>query len=118
MKVFKIDVVQKKVLAIDIEKGLQSIYNELQCRAVECIYPTSGIAIYVDEEGLFLDPPLGAFSFMGYGQVISGHGIVVGTDDSGDDITPPITLERLTSCVRFEDSYYLPEPGIAFIPLD
>ena len=114
MKAFKIDVVTKEIIEIDCPKGIQSIYEVLQCDTFACVFPAlmpDGFTLYVDDEGLYRKPPLGAFSIKGFAQVLSGHGFVVGTDEEGESADAPITLEELKAKVRFEDTHYLPELG-------
>lgn len=118
MKVIKIDVVKKEIYEIDFTPGLPSIYKELDCETFDVVYPStlSGKdCVYVDDEGLFRDPPLGAFYIRGNEQVLSGHGLVVGTGSAGETVSPKTSLDKIKELVRFEDPHYLPEPGFTII---
>jgi hypothetical protein len=117
MKAYKIDVISKEVREIELQPGIKAIYKELDCDTFTVV-SIGKIDIYVDDEGLCRDEPLGAFSIRGYHQVLSGHGLVVSTDDEGDSIGPVTPIEIVRENVRFEDTYYLPEPSMTFIPLD
>jgi len=118
MKVIKIDVVNKEIKQIDLKKGLEPIYKELECEIFQCFYPyglKGRDCIYIDDEGALKDKPLGAFSIRGYPGVISGHGLVIGADKEGNSISAKTSLEHIKSIVRFEDTYYISEPKIHII---
>lgn len=118
MKAIKIDVIAKEVKEIELEPGIKNIYRELDCDLFTVIYPMGlleGDCIYIDDEGLLRQPPLGAFYIKGFPQVLSGHGLVIGTDDEGDSISASTPLQQIKALVRFEDPHYLPEPFINII---
>ena len=118
MKAIKIDVVNQTITEIELAPGIDAIYQELDCNLFTCISPIGfppGDAIYIDDEGLLRDPVIGAFSVRGYPQVLSGHGLIIGTDSEGESISCKCILESIKKAIRFEDPHYLPEPGFKII---
>ena len=114
MNVIKIDVVKKEIYEIEMTTDFKEIYKHLDCDLFTCISSKTiapGDTIYIDDEGLLREDPIGAFSIRGVSQVLSGHGLIIGSDDQGDSISCITPLDVIKQLVRFEDLYYLPKPG-------
>lgn len=119
VKAIFIDVINKTITDIEIEKGIEAVFEKLDCTAFDAICPKgapAGLTVYIDDEGLLREPPLGAFYVRGFEQVLSGHGLIVGTDDEGETVDAPCTSAQMKVNIRFEDTHYLPEPGFIFLP--
>lgn len=120
VKAVFIDVVSKTITDIEISTSIADIYDRLDCTTFDMICPKNaprGLTIYIDDAGLLRDVPLGAFSVRGFDQVLSGHGLVVGTDDEGNTSDCPQTAAQIAINVRFEDTHYLPLPGFLVTPV-
>ncbi len=119
ISVVKIDVVRRKLVQIKIDQSLPSIYEALECRSFDVIRPRlhNLDTIYIDDEGLLVEEPIGAFSVKGYHGVFSGHGLVIGLDEEGTSANFETPLSYLEQIIRFEDTHYLPEPSFNFIGL-
>ena len=129
IKAIKIDVVKKEVYEVELPESIDSlkpIYDLLECSMVEVVHVDGfpdGNIIYIDEEGLLRDEPLGAFKIPGFNQVLSGHGLIVGTrytEDGNVDasVDPRITVANVLANITFVDVDKLPEPGFIFTSLD
>ena len=91
MKGIFIDVTKRQVTEVEIEKGLQPIYNLLGIDTFECVYIDDKETIYVDEEGLFKEDKEWFF-FDGTHQPLRGNGLILSTDDEGESISTNLTL--------------------------
>ena len=119
MKAIKIDVVTQIISEIDISKGLQAIYRHLKCELFTCIGLPEKDALYIDDEGLFVEEPLGAFMIMGIAHPLSGNGLIIGCDDEGESTDCKITIEQAKQMVTFVDVKMLKGVPLEskFIPL-
>ena len=85
MRAIKIDPVAKTITEIELAQNpnetLQELYNLIGCDLVELVQLDRGIIMAVDEEGK-LKEIKGGFTFLGWGTVIAGTGIVLGGNSS------------------------------------
>ena len=85
MRAIKIDPVAKTIteieLAQDPNKNLKELYKLIGCDLVELVQLTDEIILVVDEEGKHKEIK-GGFTFLGWGTVIAGTGIVLGGNSS------------------------------------
>jgi len=104
MQAYLIDPVAKEIRPVDFDGDYKSICRLIDCRTftVVEIEGTGDPAdiVFVDDEGLLNDPH---FFFMldSYPQPLAGFGLVLGTDDDGESVSPRITLEELTRRVSY-----------------
>lgn len=102
----KIDVVNQEVYPVTVQVGnLDDIYNHLACDLFTCpmTFPNTDV-LYVDDEGLFVDPSalLGAFYIDGFpSQPLFGHGLIMGTDDEGETDEVMSSVEEIKKKVTF-----------------
>ena len=64
-----------------LNETLQELYDLIGCDLVELVQLDRGIIMAVDEEGK-LKEIKGGFTFLGWGEVIAGTGIVLGGNSS------------------------------------
>jgi hypothetical protein len=119
MRAIKIDVVNKDVYYVHINRDkrgsrLPDIYKHLDCSTIDSVNLAPGLDMYVDDEGLLRDEPIGAFKISGSDYVFSGHGLMVGHID-GETVEPPILLHNAKKAIIFCDISDLPEPSITVI---
>ena len=85
MRAVKIDPVSRTVTEIDLKKSpnrtLQELYEIIGCNLVELVQIDRDMVLICDEEGKCKDIQ-GAFTFIGWGTVIAGTGIVLGGNSS------------------------------------
>lgn len=109
----KIDVIKKEIYEVELTSDYKEIYAQLECGTFACIGVKTLAprdTIYIDDEGLLREDPIGAFSIRGYPQVLSGHGLILGTGPEGDSVDYRTPIQVVKELVRFEDLYYLPKP--------
>lgn len=102
MRVIKINVDNFQVEHIDIEGGLQSIYDAIGngCTNIEAPYVLDNHAFYMDGEILLRpDDIKGGFEIDGNRFINSA--IIVGTDNEGNDIDCTLPLFAVATSVEF-----------------
>jgi hypothetical protein len=116
IKAILIDTLNKEVKEVTYTEGensLKEIYQLLRCNCITSadsyVFNPIGHTLFVDDEGLLLDEPFGAFQIAN-GQVLSGNGLIVSTDDEGETQSHNLKIEVLRSIVKFRDVSDLPEP--------
>ena len=116
MRAVKINPVSRTVTEINLAKNpnetLQELYNLIGCDLVELVQLDRGIIMAIDEEGK-LKKIKGGFTFLGWGTVIAGTGIVLG----GNSSRLKALQENLASfemMTEWVDAADVPPPG-AFI---
>lgn len=117
MTAIMIDPFNRQITEIQITKDtgsiessmmhMQEIYSALNCDlfTVANYIGGEGDALYVDDEGLLGDLDEQRF-FMLTGdnvhhQPLAGMGLIMGTDDEGNSISPKITVERVREIIVF-----------------
>ena len=102
MKVIKIDSLKEEISIIDINGSLESIYKELNCTIVEApIILDNEDTLYDDEEGLFVSESKGGFMFSIYHSPLMGNGLIIGSNDEGENVDVKSTLEDIINKVKF-----------------
>lgn len=103
MKVYQIDPFTKEIRAVEHDGSLESIRNLTKCDVVTVVRIShEGDFIYVDDEGLL--KPFDTqqfFKLSTYAQPLAGFGLVVGSDEDGNDVPPSIGIEALRSMISF-----------------
>ena len=121
MRAIKIDVEKKDIYEIDISEDWKEISKVLNCQYFDIVIPSlfgnNGDCLYIDDEGLLLEKPLGAFSITTYPQVLSGNGLILGTKGEGESDNAKIPLDLIKREVSFRFPQELPEPGFKFYSL-
>ena len=137
MKAILIDPFAHAITEVEVAKGIQAIYDQIQAGTFDCVrvHSKKGRSheetIYVDDEGL-LKPAWGEdedgnpvlkqafFRWTGYDQPLAGRALVLGTNmDTGDSEDTLLTVEEVEMIVKWltfapGDE---PQPMMQFVPL-
>lgn len=100
MKGILIDPFERTVTRVDVAKGIDAIYKLIQARPFDCVRIDERNAIYVDDEGLYVDDQR-FFQFRGYHQPLAGRGLILGNDREGESCSCTITLDDVKGRVTF-----------------
>lgn len=105
MKAILIDPFNETVTEVEHTGNYKHIYELLSHpeHPVDCFTAVrlgNGDAIYVDDEGLLKDPKH-FFVWKGYPQPMAGKGLLLGSNDEGESISPETTLEYVKGRVSF-----------------
>jgi hypothetical protein len=98
MKAFLIDPFEKSISEVDYSGDYNDIYKLIDAQLFDVVYIDGNNCIYVDDEGLFRNDQ--AFFQVGYA-MLAGYGLVLGTNDKGESISPDIKLKDLAKQVKF-----------------
>lgn len=108
-KAILIDPVARTVTEVDQQEGLQPLYDRLSCEGfrpcndINAVMVAPRQAMYVDGEGLMIEN-LPMFTFIGSGeQGFAGRGLIVGTDDEGDDVAHGFHVSAIREAVVWLD---------------
>ncbi|PWK16117.1 hypothetical protein LV89_04932 [Arcicella aurantiaca] len=119
-----IDVKNQIISEKTILRGLTPIYELLNCQIVDIIHLSENSGIYVDDEGLLVaeDKVEGYFKINGKGQFYAGSGLLLGFDESGEDISSTLTVEEVKQFITFYSPEQVPkeakEPQMIFMTLE
>jgi hypothetical protein len=103
MKAIKVDVVNRKVVEIEVDGSLKAIYEAIGCSNFEmpCVLE-NGDAVYCDGEALFSNPQ--NFVEIGeYSDPIAGNLLILGTNDDGESVDCSSSVEEIENDVIFLD---------------
>lgn len=117
IQAIKVDVFNQKIELIEIQSSWPSIYHELECNLIQAIYPklSGHDFMYIDEEGLFVDEPKGAFSIKGFYGIFLGNGLILGSDLEGNSLSCKSTVDEIKGMIRFEEIENLPDASMYII---
>jgi hypothetical protein len=103
MKAIKIDVEKNLVYFVEIDGGLESIYNVLGCTCITCpVQYENEDSMYCDDEAL-LNPEniKGAFMYPDWNYPIVSNALILGTDDEGNSVDCKSTLTEIANGLKF-----------------
>ena len=123
MKAILINPKEEIIRVISYDGDYKSIYQILECRAFECVYPFKNEdTIYIDEEGLLKDSNYSFAIKCDDGTTISlmGKGLILGTDAEGESIECQSKLDDIKSRVTFKGKVAISEGdrGFTIVPFD
>jgi len=102
IKAIKIDVKTESIYIVEIEDSLEGMYKCLEADDFNLVKQLpNGDILHVDGMGLLKEFPLGAFYFQPYGGILSGHGLIMGTDSMGETIPVKSTILEISQIVKF-----------------
>lgn len=98
----------KEVLICEFEE----ISSMIDCQRIEaCDRRIGSDTVFIDEEGLYVEDPAGAFTYTSAGQIFSGNGVIVGLDDQ--DVI--LSIDQAYDLVQFVPVGELPDAEFSFI---
>jgi len=100
MKAFLIDPDNQTITEVE-STGLEDLYRLIDCHTVDAVPIDAGDVIYVDDNGLYVEPQPASFTYKGFSVPLCGKGVVVGVDDEGDDDVPAHTLTSLINRIEW-----------------
>lgn len=101
MDAYLIDPFKREVTTVQYNGDYHHIYALIDCECFDIArINAKGDGIFVDDEGLFKEEQA-FFIVKGYGNPLAGKGLVLGSDDEGNSVSPHITLDELRSRVMF-----------------
>lgn len=101
MNAYLIDPVARTITAVDYTGKYTNIYDHIEADCFDLVrINCEGDAIFVDDEGLLKDDQ-SFFMYEGYPSPLAGRGLVLGSDEEGESVSPKITLEELKANVSF-----------------
>ena len=107
-----IDSEKKEIREVTFKHSIDAIHSLVKCSCITAaesyLFNPIDHALFVDDEGLLLNEPLGAFQILN-GQVLSGNGLIVGIDEEGESIDHNFDLGSFIPMVRFANVLELPE---------
>lgn len=95
MKAILVDPFARTITEVEYTGDYTNIYEHIQAQAFDVVrINRKGDAIFVDDEGLINgNENQQFFGWIGYVNPIAGRGLILGTDDEGESISPSIDIE-------------------------
>tara|TARA_B100000287_G_C20557586_1_gene751098 strand:- start:422 stop:784 length:363 start_codon:yes stop_codon:yes gene_type:complete len=112
MKAILIDVKNQLVKEVEHDDTLDNIYELIDCRTFDVVNIDGENSIYVDDEGLYKEDQL-YFEYFGteHSVRLAGNGLILGLNrETGDSISPTLSVEEVENKVRFIPSGFSIEP--------
>tara|TARA_B100000700_G_scaffold103552_1_gene116885 strand:+ start:3070 stop:3444 length:375 start_codon:yes stop_codon:yes gene_type:complete len=112
MKAILIDVKNQLVKEVEHDDTLDNIYELIDCRTFDVVSIDGKNSIYVDDEGLYREDQL-YFEYFGteHSVRLAGNGLILGLNrETGDSISPTLSVEEVENKVRFIPSGFSIEP--------
>ena len=120
MKAILINPKEEIIRVISYDGDYKSIYQILECRMFECVYPfDNGDTLFIDEEGLLKDSNY-SFSIKADDkkqfpwQTVMGKALVLGTDAEGEMIECKSKLEDIKNQIKFRGKVAISEGNRGF----
>jgi hypothetical protein len=111
MKGIMIDARNQQVREVDLPDAspahLKALQDSVEGNIEVAFALKNNDTLYVNEEGLFLPPPIPMFEFLGAPQrLYAGNGILVGFDpETGDDADVQTPIDAVRAVVIFHTAY-------------
>lgn len=101
MKGILIDPFRKTVIVVDVESGIEAIYNAIQADTFAVIsMKDTKDAAYLDDDGLFKENQE-FFAFGNYPHPLGGRALILGTNDEGRSVDAKSSLAEVFTAVRW-----------------
>lgn len=117
IKVIKIDPAARTVTDEEIEMGLAATYAAIGCTAVTRVVLDSQNDLWLDDNGLLLNPQPEKFLLGNYAQPLAGIGLVCGYDEEGNTISTTVTADQVIPFVQWLGAQHV-EPEVFFMSWD
>lgn len=98
MKAYLVDPNTRSIKEVEYSGNYRDIYKlcDYTCFTTVQIDENED-TLFVDDEGLLKGPVYQFIGIKGYGQPIAGKGLLLGTTEDGDSVSPKMSLEDLKS---------------------
>lgn len=107
MDAYLIDPFTRTITQVEYSGDYQEIYRLIGCDTFTCADINEyGDTVFVDDEGLINGKPQEFFLVADYPQPLAGKGLVLGTDQEGESVSPSITLEQLKARIDWVPSVF------------
>jgi hypothetical protein len=113
IKVIMINPFDESVSEVEIESGLESICETMQCRLIDIRYLGGEVDLIMDDEGRLKD---NRWFILG-GEPYAGICLLTSTDDDGCTTSTNKTSNEIFKLVEFKEEGYAEEPFMEFRPL-
>lgn len=100
MKAIRIDPEKQVVEEVEYNGDWRDILRLLNVSIFTAVGIDEFTVLYVNDEGLLEDPEF-FFEWEGYPQPLAGRGLVLGTDEEGNDRSPKMSLDEVRKKVKF-----------------
>lgn len=117
LKAIKIDVEKREVHEVEIEQGLDALCRAIGCQFVDRVWLTEGNMLWVDDNGLLKEPQADKFGLIGYGNLLAGDGIILGSDEEGRSVSTTLTADFVRQRALWAGSQQV-EPECGFMSFD
>jgi hypothetical protein len=103
MKTLIIDPFTRTITEAEHDGSLQDIYNKTHCDTFTMVtIDRQGGALFLDDEGLLKDLNTQAFFKLDtYDQALAGYAMVVGTNNQGETVATPYTVEQMQARIQW-----------------
>lgn len=103
MKAILINPEKQTVEFVEIEKGIQAIYDMIGCRTFTCpITLPNNDAFYCDDEGLYNPEIIGGIFYPeAWSHPLVGKTLIIGTDEEGESVDCKSTVEDILNSPEF-----------------
>lgn len=106
MKAYLIDPFTQTVSEVEYSGNYQDIYEFIDCDTFTCVdINEDGDTVFVDDEGLINGKPQEFFAIRNYPQPLAGKGLVLGTDEEGESVSPVSSIEDIRSKIEWIPSH-------------
>ena len=98
---YLIDPFEQQINKVNLDGSLDTIYRHMQCRVFDAVRLKTGEVIYVDDEGLLMEPTQQAFFALPKWSpaVLAGRALWIGTDSEGGDTDPTTNIDIVRSLI-------------------
>jgi hypothetical protein len=110
MNAYLIDPFTRTITEVNHNGDYREIYKLIGADCFDVVYLNrANDCCYIDDEGLYVEDQK-FFLYHGFGQPLAGKGLVLGTNDEGDSVSPKITIEEVKKNVVWVD--FMPQSMI------
>jgi len=96
MKAILINPENKTVIQIELEKGIDAIYKQLDCDVFTApVVFENDDTLYCDDEGLFKPEMIGGIIYPDWSYPIVGKSLIIGTNDEGESVDCKSTIDDI-----------------------
>lgn len=111
MKAILIDVTAQTVTDIELAEGLTAIYAAIGCDCVDRVELDSETDLWIDDEGLLLEPQPPKFKIGGYDTRFAGNGLICGFTNRGKTVSTIYTAAQVRPLIQFLGDVHI-EPQV------